>query len=284
MEGQQREFTTIMGYEMKVAFRLIFVMVFCVLPLSLEAQKPIKRHKGKSLSTSKNENINTYSKNNNEQDRILKNLLANMVFVEGGDFLMGSDSKDANKDERPVHTEKVKSFYIGKYEVTQKEWKAIMGKNPSTFIGDDLPVENVNWEDCQKFIGKLNQKTGKKFRLPTEAEWEYAAKGGRKSKGYTYSGSNELGKVAWYNGNSGNKTHRVGIKTPNELGLYDMSGNVWEYTFDSWSDNYSAPRNSLRKVRRGGSWEYAADGCRITFRVAQGMANRRRSFGLRLAL
>lgn len=270
---------------MRVVFILTILILVFVLTSSLDAQKPIRRPNDKSsVSSAAIENNRKNTGQNNEENRIIKNILANMVFVEGGDFKMGSDSKDANRDEKPMHTEKVSSFYIGKYEVTQKEWKTIMGENPSSFTGEDLPVDNISWEECQEFIEKLNHKTGKTFRLPSETEWEYAAKGGKKSKGYTYSGGNDLGKVAWYNGNSGNKTHRVGIKLPNELGLYDMSGNVWEYTSDSWNDNYDSPRNSRNKVRRGGGWDYAANGCRVTYRVAQGRYNRRSSFGLRLAL
>lgn len=251
------------------------------IPTTSEAQKPLKRHSNNAITTKKE---NKDSKNSVFKDPVLKNLLSNMVYVEGGNFMMGSNDKGSNRDERPVHKENIKSFYIGKYEVTQKEWKAIMGDNPSNFKGDDLPVDNVSWEECNEFIRKLNQKTGKKFRLPSESEWEYAARGGKMSKGYKYSGSDEIGKVAWYNGNSGNKTHRVGIKLPNELGLYDMSGNVWEHTSDSWNDNYDSPRDSSNKVRRGGSWDYVANGCRVSYRVNQGKYNRRPNFGLRLAI
>jgi formylglycine-generating enzyme required for sulfatase activity len=160
-----------------------------------------------------------------------------MVLVQGGTFTMGSNSGDS--DEKPLHQVTLSDFYIGKYEVTQKQWREIMGNNPSHFNGDERPVEYVSWNDAQEFIRKLNAKTGQKYRLPTEAEWEYAACGGQQSRGYTYSGSNDINAVAWYGNNSNNKTHAVGQKQANELGLHDMSGNVWEWCGD-WYDNYSS--------------------------------------------
>ena len=187
-----------------------------------------------------------------------------MVYVKGGTFTMGAISEqgaDAYDDEKPAHSVTLSDFYIGKYEVTQAQWRAVMGSNPSSFKGDNLPVENVSWNDIQKFIQKLNAQTGKEFRLPTEAEWEYAARGGSKSRGYKYSGSNNIGDVAWYSGNSGSKTHPVGQKQPNELGIYDMSGNVWEWCSD-WYGSYSSssqtnpkgPNSGDYRVLRGGDW------------------------------
>ena len=178
-----------------------------------------------------------------------------MVYVNGGTFQMGT----MYVYEKPVHSVTLSSYYIGQTEVTQALWKAVMGSNPSNFKGDNLPVEQVSWKDCQKFIKKLNQLTGEHFRLPTEAEWEFAAKGGRQSKGYTYSGSNNLYDVAWYTDNSGNKTHPVGYKQPNELGIYDMSGNVWEWCQD-WFGFYSSsaqtnptgPTSGYGRIIRGG--------------------------------
>ena len=156
-----------------------------------------------------------------------------MIFVQGGTFTMGCTSEQGEvcwDHEKPAHQVTLSDFYIGKYEVTQEQWRAVMGNNPSHFTGDEhLPVENVLFNEVQEFITILNSLTGKKYRLPTEAEWEYAARGGRNSLGFMYSGSNTVGNVAWYSGNSNEKTHPVGTKTPNELGIYDMSGNVMEW-------------------------------------------------------
>ncbi|MDE7388447.1 MAG: SUMF1/EgtB/PvdO family nonheme iron enzyme, partial [Muribaculaceae bacterium] len=205
-----------------------------------------------------------------------------MVKVEGGSFQMGSYS-GAN-DEQPVHSETVGTFYIGKTEVTQRLWGAVMGTNPSSFRGENLPVENVSWYDCQEFVDRLSRMTGRIFRLPTEAEWEYAAKGGNKSRGYTYSGSNDLYRVAWYTENSGSTTHPVAQKLDNELGIYDMSGNVWEWCSDNYSSNYSSPRNSSIRVGRGGGWRYGAASCRVALRYYNAPGRRSYGIGLRLAL
>ena len=187
-----------------------------------------------------------------------------MVRVEAGTFTMGATPEMENPYEREKPTHQVtltNDYYIGKYEVTQALWQAVMGNNPSYFKGESLPVENVSWDDCQEFISKLNSITCKTFRLPTEAEWEYAARGGKKSRGYQYSGSNNLSDVAWYEDNCGKKTHAVGTKEPNELGIYDMSGNVWEWCQD-WFGEYSSSsqtnptgaNSGSGRVRRGGSW------------------------------
>ncbi|MBD5297192.1 MAG: formylglycine-generating enzyme family protein [Bacteroides sp.] len=209
-----------------------------------------------------------------------------MVRVDGGSFMMGSYNGDS--DEQPVHSETVSTFYIGKTEVTQALWTAVMGSNPSYFKGPNLPVEMVSWNDCQEFIDRLNRITGRNFRLPTEAEWEYAARGGNRSRGYDYSGSNNLQSVGWYDGNSGGSTHPVGSKLDNELGLYDMSGNVWEWTSDLWSSNYSSYRNGgssgSNRVCRGGSYFSSARYCRSAFRNYYDSGNRYRDLGFRLAL
>ena len=197
-----------------------------------------------------------------ERTRILQNLINNMVFVEGGTFKMGAKGK-VPLNEKPAHQVTLTSFSIGRYEVTQEEWQAVIGSNPSYFKGAKRPVESVSWNDCQEFIRKLNAMTGKHFRLPTEAEWEYAARGGNRSRGYKYAGSNDLNSVAWYEDNSGNQTHEVGSKQPNELGLYDMSGNVTEWCQDWYDSKYysSSPQSNpqgpssgtyYRVIRGGG--------------------------------
>ena len=217
-----------------------------------------------------------------------------MVFVKGGTFTMGATAEqgsDASSNEKPTHSVKLSDFYIGKYEVTQAQWKAIMGTNPSNWKGDNLPVENVSWNDVQEFITKLNAQTGKKYRLPTEAEWEYAARGGNQSKGYKYSGSNSISNIAWYDANSNKMTHIVGQKSPNELGIYDMSGNVWEWCQD-WLGNYSSsfqtnpigPSSGSYRVLRGGSWSYVARTCRVSIRGYSKPADRYNRHGFRLAL
>jgi formylglycine-generating enzyme required for sulfatase activity len=213
-----------------------------------------------------------------------------MVFVEGGRFMMGSNSGD--DVEKPVHEVELSSYYLGKYEVTQAQWKAVMGNNPSYFKDcDQCPVEQVSWNDVQEFIGKLNQKTGKKYRLPTEAEWEFAARDGVKSKGYLYSGGNDAGTVAWYTDNSGSKTHSVGSKQANELGIFDMSGNVWEWC-SGWYGGYSGTfqRNpqgafsGLSRVLRGGGWNNRASHCRVTARSGHYPDGRSNCIGFRLVL
>ena len=217
-----------------------------------------------------------------------------MVKVEGGTFMMGatSEMKNPNSNEKPVHQVTLTNdYYMGKYEVTQALWQAVMGSNPSEYKGDNLPVETVSWNDCQKFISKLNSLTGRKFRLPTEAEWEYAARGGKESRGYQYSGSSNISDVAWYDENSGSKTHPVGTKQANELGIYDMTGNVWEWCSD-WYSSYSSssqtnPTGSdsgSARVSRGGGWFNDASYCRLSVRFYYTPDFRLDILGLRLAL
>ena len=213
-----------------------------------------------------------------------------MIPVDGGTFLMGTNDSDASEFDRPVHSVTVSSFYLAETEVTQALWKAVMGNNPSHFKGDNLPVEQVSYDDCLKFIRKLNQLTGKNFRLPTEAEWEYAARGGRNNE-YKYAGSNNINEVAWFFKNSGRKTHEVKTKSPNTLGLYDMSGNVWEccqdghysYSSDSQTNPIGAPNADLR-IHRGGAWNFFEEHCPVWYRSSSGRAVRDYSAGLRLAL
>ena len=217
-----------------------------------------------------------------------------MVEVRGGTFTMGATSEqgsEAYDTEKPAHNVTLSSYYIGKTEVTQELWQAVMGSNPSNFKGDRKPVECVSWNDCQTFISKLNSLTGKNFRLPTEAEWEFAARGGIKNKGYKYSGSNTLADVAWYEDNSGETTHDVGTKNPNELGLYDMSGNVEELCND-WYGNYSSspsnnptgPSSGSNRVDRGGCWGGFASFCRSSGRNGFTPDNCYNNLGLRLCL
>jgi hypothetical protein len=212
-----------------------------------------------------------------------------MVFVPGGTFLMGST--DGENDEKPVHRVTLSDFYIGGIEVTQAQWEAVMGSNPSYFKGDDLPVEQVSWEDCQEFIGKLNKMTGKTYRLPTEAEWEYAARGGTQSKGYIYSGSSDIVEVAEYEGDNNKKTKSVGGRKANELGIYDMSGNVWEWCSDLYGSYSSREQTNPKgvssgsdRVLRGGSWYDGAKGCQVSFRFRRSSVSRNNILGFRLVL
>ena len=214
-----------------------------------------------------------------------------MVPVEGGTFTMGATSEQgsyARGNEKPAHRVTLSSYYIGETEVTQELWQAVMGNNPSDFKGSNRPVECVSWDDCQVFIRKLNSLTGKNFRLPTEAEWEFAARGGNKSQGYRFSGGNDLGTVGWYSENSG---HPVKTKKPNELGIYDMSGNVLEWCHD-WDGAYNVgsqtdptgPTSGSDRVCRGGCWSSDAMGCRVSYRVNYSPDNCYINLGLRLAL
>lgn len=241
-----------------------------------------------------------------------------MVYVEGGTFLMGAQSdnpneenydSDAKIDEKPVHSVTLNDFYMGKFEVTQALWQAVMGitisqqRNetdktwPLKGEGVNYPMYFINWNECQTFITKLNemcvwQLNGKRFSLPTEAEWEYAARGGNKNHGYKFSGSNNIHDVAWYAFNSIGKIHEIGTKLPNELGLYDMSGNVWEWCQDGYDSSYSngshtdpiGPSTGLNFVYRGGGWSSNARGCCVSYR-GYGKPHYRRDFlGFRLSL
>lgn len=225
---------------------------------------------------------------------IAHNVMIEMVRVEGGTFTMGATAEqasDAFSDELPTHKVTLSPFLIGKYEVSQTLWLAVMGENPSVNTGINLPVDNVTWNECQTFITKLNELTGKNFRLLTEAEWEYAARGGNKSKGYKYSGSNNLGDVAWYIDNSNNTSHAMGTKAPNELGIYDMTGNVMEWVSD-WKGSYSSgaqtnptgPDSGTYRVNRGGSYGNVERLSRITNRNSIDPNMSSKTMGLRLCL
>lgn len=216
--------------------------------------------------------------------------------MEGGEFMMGYAP---NRDEEvvgnwikeratPLHKVSLPPFCVAETQVTQALWEAVMGKNPSRFKGAERPVENVSWDDCKEFIEKLNALTGKNFQLPREAQWEYAARGGNKSHDYIYAGSNDIAEVAWYWKNSGGETHAVAQKQPNELGLYDMSGNVREWCEDDWHSNYQgAPKDgsawidnprAAHRIVRGNSWGGSAADCRIAYRSYSNYGNSIRLF------
>ncbi len=216
-----------------------------------------------------------------------------MIKVEGGAFTMGATSEqgsDVYDDEFPTHQVTLSDYAIGETEVTQALWQAVMGSNPSYSTGNmQRPVECVTWDECQAFISKLNALTGEHFCLPTEAEWEYAARGGCESKGYKYSGSNTLSDVAWYENNSPDGTHAVKTKQPNELGIYDMSGNVYEWCSD-WFGSYhsysqtnpTGPSSGSNRALRGGSWSSEAEACRVAYRGYDSPENWGNNGGLRL--
>jgi len=235
-----------------------------------------------------------------DENKPLENVLSfdangvkfNMMLVEAGSFYMGSNEYNADADERPVHKVSVGDYYIAETEVTQALWTAVMGYNPSLWQdNDNLPVERVSWDDCQIFVDKLNSITNRNFRLPTEAEWEFACKGGNKSGNYTYSGSNSLYEVAWYNDNSGGRTHLVKTKQPNELGLYDMTGNVNEWVGDVYAnysqeaqDNPTGPASGTTRVDRGGAWSDLVARCRVSNRYGFAPSHSAQYLGFRIAL
>ena len=224
-----------------------------------------------------------------------------MIAVEGGTFIMGANGSNVPSDQKPAHKVTLSDYFIGQTEVTQELWTAIMGSNPSGFKGKNLPVENVTWNACHDFINRLNKllhdsdhlAKGRNFSLPSEAQWEYAARGGNKSQGYKYAGSNDIDAVAWTRGNT-DRTHPVTSKMPNELGLYDMSGNVWE-----WVEDYYAPYNPADQrdpvnnkdkssglvIKRGGSWYYSQEErFTPTFRYGYYTSITDSSIGVRLCL
>lgn len=214
-----------------------------------------------------------------------------MVFVQGGTFLMGSD--EGNKDNRPVHKVRVDDFYIGRFEVTQDEWMAVMGHNPSRIPCGRCPVNDMSYERIQQFMARLSERTGMKFRLPTEAEWEYAAQGGNSSKGFIYSGSNDLAEVGWLKFNGNDRQHEVGLLKPNELGLYDMNGNAWELCEDWYDPKFYArspaenPVNTTPakyRVSRGASWMSPSHYCYRWARNNDHPHHRRGNGGFRLVM
>lgn len=226
---------------------------------------------------------------------IIQKIENDMVYIEGGTFMMGSDDEEERNapcDEKPAHPVTLSTFYLCKHEVTQEEWEAVMGYNPSYFKGSNYPVERVCWDECQLFINKLNSLTGQNYRLPTEAEWEYAARGGNMSQGHKYSGSDTLDDVAWYSNNNGGQPHPIMNKLPNELGLYDMNGNVWEWCQDWYGKEYyssspqtnpTGPSYGSSRVNRGGGWSVGARGCIVSYRNCDSPLIQDYRIGLRLA-
>lgn len=238
-----------------------------------------------------------------EQTFTVNGLSFKMKKVDGGTFTMGATSEQSNgytpnDNESPTHLVTLSDYWIGETEVTQALWYAVMDANPTSRqswsteygLGDNYPAYYISWDDCQTFITKLNQLTGKTFRLPTEAEWEYAARGGNKSQGYIFPGSNTIGNVVWYNSNSSSSTHPVATKAPNELGIYDMSGNVYEWCQD-WYGSYSSgsqtnpagPSSGSYRVERGGGYSSLATNCRVAFRDYVTPSSTFSDLGLRLA-
>ncbi|MEM6634033.1 MAG: formylglycine-generating enzyme family protein [Bacteroidota bacterium] len=217
-----------------------------------------------------------------------------MILVEGGTFQMGGDDKEARDNEKPIHQVQVRSFYMGKFPVTQSLYESIMGTNPSEFKGPNNPVERVSWEDTQEFISQLNQKTGKNHRLPSEAEWEFAARGGIYSEGYLYAGSDRLKDVGWYKGNNEPRgTKPVGRLLENELGIHDLSGNVYEWCEDDFHNSYQGaptdgsawmdqPKWGRSRVLRGGGWDVNARYCRVSSRARNSPGYRVNGVGFRL--
>ena len=228
-----------------------------------------------------------------------KGVKLEMVLIPAGEFLMGSpdSEKDAHADERPQHRVRItKPFYMGKYLVTQEQWEALMGNNPSHFKGPKNPVEEVSWDDCQQFLDKLNKRQGNpagKFVLPTEAQWEYACRAGSKTRYCFGDDASKLDEYAWYEKNSDDKTHPVGEKKPNAWGLYDMHGNVWEWCQDWYDDGYYAksptddptgPATGSDRVVRGGSWRTRRGDCRSADRFGDRPGLRYDDLGFRVSL
>jgi len=261
-------------------FRVSFALLVCVIAVD-SAMAEEKKARPKNLSSES-----------------MTRLMKEMIWVEGGTFTMGSNSEKASSVEKPAHQVTLSGFRIGKYEVSQQLFQEVMGWDTSYFPGNGCPVNNLSWLNIQRFIGRLNGMTGKHFRLPTEAEWEYAAKGGKRSKGYDFSGSNAIDEVAWYAGNGERRVHPSGKKKPNELGLYDMSGNLWEFCHDDarmrpypsearinpLEGNFEKPSPRHAKITRGGAYEFDEDECLIFRRDGATPNVRMPDIGFRLVM
>lgn len=266
---------------------------------SLELAKEEEKKDTEANDIKKKINLLNHHEEDLKQEMAFQTFIVNgvcfdMVKIEAGTFIMGGTPEMENpwNDEKPTHQVTLtNNYYIGKNEVTQALWKAVLGNSPSKFKGENRPVERVSWNNCNEFISKLNSLTGLKFRLPTEAEWEFAARGGNKTQRYQYSGDNTLDDIAWYIENSNSSTHNVASKHPNELGIYDMCGNVWEWCSDYWN-NYSkntqtnpqGPAIGDERVCRGGSWSDFAKGCRSSCRNRFAADHKSNILGIRLAL
>jgi len=218
-----------------------------------------------------------------------------MGYLKGGKFQMGSPNSEIerNSAEGPVHEVELDGFWLGKYEVTQEQYQAIMGTNPSRFKDPKNPVESVSWDDAVEFCKRLSQKTGKTFRLPTEAEWEYACRAGSRSRFCFGDSVSQLGDYAWYNSNSGNQTQPVGQRQPNAWGLYDMHGNVWEWCSDWYGEDYygnfprknaTGPTSGQYRVLRGGSWFNYPRYCRSAYRLGVTPTNTGVVYGFRVVV
>lgn len=260
--------------------RHLLLLVFLLSTMTATAQDvkiqgPKKTQSSNAGNGKRTNNVNSES----NKKRVLSELANNMVYVEGGTYMMGNNYegvqfKSIPPEDYPAHSVTVKSFYICKYEVTQELWQTVMNTNPSGSLdgtqskvkGLKKPVVNVSRQECNEFISKLNMLTGRIYRLPTEEEWEYAARGGSRSYGYKYSGSQSLNSVAWYESNSGSMLHEVGQKAPNELGLYDMSGNAAEWCSNNWYYYSNLSYNPNFGVYRGGAWKDNESRSTITWR------------------
>ena len=255
-------------------FRLSVILMGLALSATMMAQGIIRHKTPVTPSSTKRQSAQPAASPAKQQ--AVAQLIGNMVYVQGGTFTMGRTSSKAywcDDSDQPAHQVTVGSFYICKYEVTQKLWKAFMGNNPSWTKADNMPVEWVNGVTAQKFIRKLNAFSGKKFRLPTEAEWEYAARGGNRSHNYLYSGSDDINAVAWWKDNSGDKLHPVGTKRPNELGLYDMTGNAYEWCSD-WQEPYQSGAQTNPKGPQTGDWKVMRGGNQSSSESESGVMTR----------
>lgn len=273
---------------------IIALFIFVIKPLVFDGNDSEGRRTTERINDTQISPESTSNPATSTNDRILAQIENDMVTINGGTISIGATYEQENPMDReyPIHEVTISSFKLSRYEVTQEQWQAVMTENPSHNIGANRPVDNVSWNDCQRFINRLNQLTGKNYRLPTEAEWEFAARGGNNSRNCQFSGSDYADGVAWHSGNSGNTSHDVGQKQPNELGLYDMSGNVFEWCSDFYG-NYSyghqydptgpSSSSSNQHVGRGGGYNLGAKFCRVSGRTP-GKANyKSTSLGLRLA-